>query len=165
MENEVQAQSASEILDKYGTMVFRTAYAMVKNQHDAEDIAQDVFVSFVRTKPVFTSEDHQKAWLLRVTINRSKSFLRSAWQRRTEGLPETLPDELLTPRENMVMEAVALLPVKYRQVIYLYYIEGYSSVELAKLLGLPQNTVLSRLARARKHLAKTLEGEFDHVEG
>ena len=82
-------KSAQEILDQYGDMVFRTAYAMVKNPHDAEDIAQDVFVSLVRVQPKFESDEHQKAWLLRVTINRSKSFLRSAWQQRTQGLPDT----------------------------------------------------------------------------
>ena len=60
---------------------------------------------------------------------------------------------------------MAKLPEKYRQVVYLYYVEGYSSAELAKLLRLPQNTVLSRMARARKQLAKMLEGEFDYVEG
>ena len=79
MEQSAVAQGAAEVLDQYGDMVFRTAYAMVKNTHDAEDIAQDVFVSLVRTHPVFVSAEHQKAWLLRVTINRSKSFLRSAW--------------------------------------------------------------------------------------
>lgn len=158
-------KSAQEILDQYGDMVFRTAYAMVKNPHDAEDIAQDVFVSLVRVQPKFESDEHQKAWLLRVTINRSKSFLRSAWQQRTQGLPDTLPDGAFTPGESTVLEAVAKLPEKYRQVVYLYYVEGYSSAELAKLLRLPQNTVLSRMARARKQLAKMLEGEFDYVEG
>ena len=163
-ENAV-AQSAGEILERYGDMVFRTAYAMVKNRHDAEDIAQDVFVSLVRTQPVFESAEHQKAWLLRVTVNRSKSFLRSAWQRRTEGLPDTLSDQTFTPQENTVMEAVGRLHEKYRQVVYLYYVEGYSSAELAQLLHMPQNTVLSRLSRARGQLAKILKGEFDHVEG
>lgn len=158
-------KSAQEILDQYGDMVFRTAYTMVKNPHDAEDIAQDVFVSLVRVQPKFESDEHQKAWLLRVTINRSKSFLRSAWQQRTQGLPDTLPDAAFTPGESTVLEAVEKLPEKYRQVVYLYYVEGYSSAELAKLLRLPQNTVLSRMARARKQLAKMLEGEFDYVEG
>lgn len=158
-------KSAQEILDQYGDMVFRTAYTMVKNPHDAEDIAQDVFVSLVRVQPKFESDEHQKAWLLRVTINRSKSFLRSAWQQRTQGLPDTLPDAAFTLGESTVLEAVAKLPEKYRQVVYLYYVEGYSSAELAKLLRLPQNTVLSRMARARKQLAKMLEGEFDYVEG
>lgn len=164
MEQSAVAQGAAEVLDQYGDMVFRTAYAMVKNTHDAEDIAQDVFVSLVRTHPVFVSAEHQKAWLLRVTINRSKSFLRSAWQQRTEGLPEALSDETFTPRESAVLDAVASLPQKYRQVVYLYYVEGYSSAELARLLHLPQNTVLSRLSRARGRLAILLKGEFDDVE-
>lgn len=164
MEQSTVAQSAGEVLDQYGDMVFRTAYAMVKNTHDAEDIAQDVLVSLMRARPVFTTAEHQKAWLLRVTINRCKSFLRSAWQQRTQALPDDVADEHFTPRESAVLDAVARLPFKYRQVVYLYYVEGYSSAELARLLHMPQNTVLSRLARARARLAEILKGEFDDVE-
>lgn len=153
--------SAQEIVEVYGDMVLRAALAMVKNRADAEDIAQDVFVSLLRAQPVFESAEHQKAWLLRVTMNRAKSFLRSAWQRRTEGLEESFPDVPFTPAENSTAQAVAALPLKYRQVIYLYYIEGYDTAELAKLLGRPQNTVLSQLARARNLLKETLKGEWD----
>ena len=156
--------SAEEILDKYADMVLRTALAMVKNRHDAEDVAQDVFVSLIRARPEFESAEHQKAWLLRVTINRCKSFLKSAWQRKTQALAETLPDDApFTPAENAVLEAVNALPLKYRQVIYLYYIEGYSTAEVARLLELPQNTVLSQMARARRLLKTALKGEFDDV--
>lgn len=153
--------SAQEIVEVYGDMVLRAALAMVKNRADAEDIAQDVFVSLLRAQPVFESAEHQKAWLLRVTMNRAKSFLRSAWQRRTEGLEDSFPDVPFTPAENSTAQAVAALPLKYRQVIYLYYIEGYDTAELAKLLGRPQNTVLSQLARARNLLKETLKGEWD----
>ena len=163
MEQSAVAQGAAEVLDQYGDMVFRTAYAMVKNTHDAEDIAQDVFVSLVRTHPVFVSAEHQKAWLLRVTINRCKSFFRSAWQRKTTGLEDDFPDTPFTPDETAVVEAVNRLPKKYRQVIYLYYIEGYATGEIAAILEMPQNTVLSQLARARKLLKTALKGEFDDV--
>ena len=153
--------TAQEIVETYGDMVLRAALAMVKNRADAEDIAQDVFVSLLRAKPVFQSVEHQKAWLLRATMNRAKSFLRSAWQRKTQGLEESYPDVPFTPSESATAAAVAALPLKYRQVIYLYYIEGYDTAELAKLLGRPQNTVLSQLARARKLLRETLKGEWD----
>lgn len=165
MENTAALQDAEAILDRYSNMVLRTAAALVKNQHDAQDIAQDVFVSLIRAKPVFESEEHQKAWLLRVTINRCKSFLRSTWQRRTQGIEETMADTAVhfTPDESMVLEAVNALPLKYRQVIYLYYIEGYATGEIAALLKIPQNTVLSQMARARRLLKEKLKGEFDDV--
>ena len=134
-----------------------------KNKEDAEDIAQEVFISYVKAKPAFESAEHEKAWLLRVTINRCKSFFRSAWQRKTTGLEDDFPDTPFTPDETAVVEAVNRLPKKYRQVIYLYYIEGYATGEIAAILEMPQNTVLSQLARARKLLKTALKGEFDDV--
>lgn len=153
--------SAEELLERYASTVFSAAYAMVKNREDAEDIAQDVFLSYVRTKPAFESAAHEKAWLLRVTINRCKSFFRSAWQKRTTGLTEDFPDTSFTTDEIAVVEAVNRLPKKYRQVVYLHYIEGYATGEVAALLGIPQNTVLSQLSRARKLLQTALKGAFD----
>ena len=153
--------SAEQVLEKYANMVLQTAYSMVKNRHDAEDIAQEVFISLMRAKPEFANAEHQKAWLLRATINRCKSFFRSAWQQKTQGLPEELSDVAFTPQENIVVEAVNQLPQKYREVIYLYYIEGYAAKEIAQILALPQNTVLSHMSRARKLLKTALKGDFD----
>lgn len=163
MSDAAVCTGAEELLERYAATVFSAAYAMVKNREDAEDIAQDVFVSYMRAKPVFESAEHEKAWLLRVTINRCKSFFRSAWQRRTTGLEADFPDTPFTSDELAVMDAVNRLPEKYRQVIYLYYIEGYATGEIASLLDLPQSTVLSQLARARKMLKTALKGEFDDV--
>ncbi len=105
-----------------------------------------------------------KRWIWPSVWLTATRMRKSAWQKRTEGLPEALSDETFTPRESAVLDAVAGLPQKYRQVVYLYYVEGYSSAELARLLHLPQNTVLSRLSRARGRLAILLKGEFDDVE-
>lgn len=164
MQENAVLQTPEEVLRQYGDMVLRTAFALVKNRYDAEDIAQEVLISLMRKKPVFISAEHQKAWLLRVTINRSKSFLKSGWQKKTQELPDTLKDrDLFSQIENTVLQAVGNLPVKYRQVIYLYYIEGYAAIEIAKLLRIPQNTVLSQMARARKMLKKQLEGELADV--
>lgn len=163
MPQKAVLDTAEEILAEYGDMVLRTAYAMVKNRADAEDVLQDVFLSLVRTKPVFESAEHQKAWLLRVTMNRCKSFLRSAWQQRTQGLDEAFPDTRFTPRENEVAMAMAQLPLKYRQVLYLYYVEGYAAAEIGRLLKRPQGTVLSQMARGRKLLKEILEGGEGHA--
>ena len=88
MSDAAVCAGAEEVLERYAATVFAAAYAMVKNKEDAEDIAQEVFISYVKAKPAFESAEHEKAWLLRVTINRCKSFFRSAWQRKTTGLED-----------------------------------------------------------------------------
>ena len=151
-----------QVVEAYADMVLRAAYGLVKNQADAEDVAQEVFLSLIRAKPTFESAEHQKAWLLRTTVNKCKDHFKNAWQRRTQGLDETLSVPF-TDTENLVLDAVRALPLKYRSVIYLYYIEGYSAREIAEILSVPQNTVLSQLSRARKQLKNTLKGDFDDV--
>ena len=91
MSDAAVCAGAEEVLERYAATVFAAAYAMVKNKEDAEDIAQEVFISYVKAKPAFESAEHEKAWLLRVTINRCKSFFRSAWQRKTTGLEIGMP--------------------------------------------------------------------------
>ena len=148
-----------EALEHYGPLVLRTAFGLVKNLQDAEDIAQEVFLTLLKKAPAFEGPGHQQAWLLRCTINRCKSHFRSVWQSRTDGLDESLSVPF-TSAESEVLRAVGDLPMKYRQVIYLHYIQGYSTAEIAKLLGRGQNTVLSQLARGRALLKKALKGEF-----
>ena len=150
-------------VQRYSDTVFRAAMHNCSCTADAEDVVQDVFEKLLNYSGRFESEEHLKAWLLRVTINRCKSFFRSAWQRKTTGLEDDFPDTPFTPDETAVVEAVNRLPKKYRQVIYLYYIEGYATGEIAAILEMPQNTVLSQLARARKLLKTALKGEFDDV--
>ena len=157
------AADLEQTLARYADTVLRAAYAMVKNRDDAQDIAQEVFLSLLRANPSFESAEHEKAWLLRATINRCKSFFKSAWQQKTQGLSEDFPAAHFTPGESTAVDAVNRLTAKYRRVVYLYYIEGYDTAEVAKILGLPQNTVLSQLARARKQLRELLKGDFDDV--
>lgn len=146
-------------LAQYGDTVYRLAFAYTRNRADADDVFQEVFLRYFRRAPAFETEEHRKAWLLRVTINRCNSLLRSVWHRRTQGLEEAFPEASFTPAETGVADAVNALPKKYRQVIYLYYIMGYDTAEIAALLHRPQNTVLSQMARARAMLKKTLEGD------
>ncbi len=146
-------------LNHFADMVLRAAFGMVKNRQDAEDIAQEVFLTLVKKSPAFESLEHQKAWLLRATINRCKSHLTSAWMRHRSDLEDTLP-ACLTHEENIVLDAVFQLPLKYRQVVYLHYIEGYTAAEIGSLMNMNPNTVLSRLARARGKLKEMLKGEF-----
>lgn len=148
-----------EAVEVYSPLILRTAFGLTKNMADAEDIAQEVFLKMLKTAPAFENAEHQKAWLLRCTINRCKSHFRSVWQKRTDAMDENISVPF-TREENDVLDAVAALPMKYRQVIQLHYIEGYSTAEIAEILQLKQNTVLSQLARGRSLLKSKLKGEF-----
>ena len=161
MEKSEQADfpAFAELLQKYSAMVVRIAFSNVKNMDDAQDIAQDVFMSLLTKRPQFESTEHEKAWLIRVTINRSKNHVKSFWNRRTEGLTEDI--SYLPPEENGVMTAVLALPQNYRNVIHLYYYEGYSINEIAELLHKKPATVGTWLARGRAALKVALKGGFD----
>ena len=103
MEQKEQAEF-TELLQKYSSMVLRIAFSNVKNLQDAQDIAQEVFISVLTKRPQFDSEEHEKAWLIRVTINRCKNHVKSFWNRHTEGLSENL--SYLPKEETGVMQAV-----------------------------------------------------------
>ena len=151
--------SATEAFNKYSDMVYRLAFARVKNKYDADDILQEVFLRFIKSKDKVNNEEHAKALLIRITINCSKSMLTSSWFKKTEALSENLS---VTMPENDTLEAVLRLPQKYRTVIHLHYYCGFSVEEIGKILDHNPSTVKSQLHRARMKLKTYLEGvEFD----
>lgn len=127
---------------------------------DSEDVLQDTMLSLIKNKPVFSNSDHEKAWLMRVAINLCKNKLKSSWF-RTVALPEDLPGEGITEEESEVLNAVNKLPIKYREVVHLFYYEGYSTLEISALLQKKDSTVRSLLHRSREFLKKTLKGAYD----
>ena len=146
------------VVNEYATMLLRVAYSQLNNRTEAEDAVQEVLLQYMEKAPVFQSEEHEKAWLLRVTINHCKNHLASAWFRKRADLDEGIP--ALDNEELEVVSAVAALPAKYRAVVHLYYFEGYSTKEIAEILHSRPNTVSSRLSRARALLAKALKEEI-----
>lgn len=146
------------VVNEYATMLLRVAYSQLNNRAEAEDAVQEVLLKYMEKAPVFQSEEHEKAWLLRVTINHCKNHLASAWFRKRADLDEGIP--ALDNAELEVVSAVAALPAKYRAVVHLYYFEGYSTKEIAEILHSRPNTVSSRLSRARALLAKALKEEI-----
>lgn len=145
-------------VERYGTMVYRLAYAQLRSRHDADDVFQEVFLRYHRAAPAFASEDHRRAWLLRVTVNCARSLAASPWRRRTVPLEDVYAyDE---PEESGLDEALAQLPPKYRSVIHLYYYEGCDTEEAAHLLGRRPSTVRAQLTRARQMLARLLKEEL-----
>ena len=146
------------VVNEYATMLLRVAYSQLNNRAEAEGTVQEVLLKYMEKAPVFQSEEHEKAWLLRVTVNHCKNHLASAWFRKRADLDEGIP--ALDNEELEVVSAVAALPAKYRAVVHLYYFEGYSTKEIAEILHSRPNTVSSRLSRARALLAKALKEEI-----
>lgn len=137
--------------------IFRLALNYMGSFSEAEDVTQNVLIRLYKTKKSFDSPEHLRCWLVRVTINESKRMLLSPW-RRTESL-ELLEDRAALPEENReLFRAVMALPEKYRVAMYLYYYEGYSTEELAKLLKISGSTVRTRLRRGRAQLKESLGG-------
>lgn len=146
----------------YGDMIYRLALVRTRSAADAEDVVQEVFLRCLRSNPFFENAEHQKAWLIKVTLNCSKSILGSAFRRHS--VPEDAAGELSTHAEepdSTVYDAVMQLPEKYRTAIHLYYYESYSVKEIASIMRTTESTVKSWLHRARGMLKETLGGEYD----
>lgn len=142
------------IVNAYGDMLYRVAYQYTRNRSEAEDITQDVFVAMLKKLP-FKSEEHLKAWLIRVAINKSINYLKSS-RKKVLSLDENI-DVATEHRDRAEIEELQELPEFDRSVIYLYYYEGYSIKEIAKITGKSANSINIRLFRAREKLKILLE--------
>jgi RNA polymerase sigma-70 factor (ECF subfamily) len=148
------------VLDKYSTMLIKLAFTYVKNRADAEDMIQDVFVSLMKRTAGFESEEHEKAWLIRVTINKCKNYLKSSPNRLHVPLDEEV--SYLPPEQSEVLSVVLSLPSKYRTVLHLFYYENYSMNEIAKMLSKRPATIGTWLSRGRNLLKTKLIGGFEY---
>lgn len=157
---ESLAENAGYILDTYGNSILRLAYSYVHNMSDAEDLLQDTLIAYLDSAPEFENESHEKAWLLKVTANLAKNKIAYNRLRMTDELDEQLIDE---KQEDLsfVWEAVKNLPDKYREAIHLFYYEGYSTAEIAKILGRKESTIRSDLRRGRAELRFILKEVYD----
>ncbi len=151
---------AATAFETYSDMVYRLAFVRTGNQADADDILSEVFLRLVKNIRKIQSEEHLKSWLIRVTINCSHSFFAVVKRRQESPISDCTAAVLL--EENEVLPTVLKLPHNQKTIIYMYYFEGYSVAEIAKLCSIPAGTVKSRLARARETLKKELKGvNFD----
>ena len=159
------APDAARALRRHGDAVLRLACAYLHQRAEAEDVLQDALLQYLQKAPPFADEEHEKAWLLRVAANLCKNRL-SYWKRHPQ---EELSEWLPAPQSEesgltAVWDAVGALPARYRGVIHLYYYEGYTTVELARILGKKESTVRSLLARARERLRETMKEAYDFEE-
>lgn len=149
-------EEAAHLVERYGTMVYRQAYARTGSREDAEDITQETFLRLVRAAPDFREEEHCKAWLLRVAANCAGDLHRSPWRRRVVPLEEA--GEMSAPEleSGDMGEVLLALPEDYRVVVHLYYYEEMSTEEIAHVLGKRKGSIRTRLSRARKRLRQIL---------
>ncbi len=156
-------QEAKRAIDLYSDMIRRICLLHLKNHADTEDVLQEVLLKYVLRSDVFENTEHEKAWVIRVTLNSCKDYLKSLFRHQTVPL-----DLLLEERPNIspeyldVLEAVLSLQKNYRVVIYLHYYEGYTAKEIGKLLNKKENTIYSLLSRGREQLKQILGG--DNIE-
>lgn len=150
-----------EITEKYFDMVYKLAVSQTGDIHHGEDVTGSVFLKFIQSNKAFESEEHIKAWLIRVTINTARSIFSSSWHKKTvplEEIPVEMPEE-----ESDVYLAVMSLPKKYRVVIHLFYYEDMSVKEISEALSTNPTTVRSQLHRGRAILKEKLKGDYDYV--
>lgn len=151
------------LIERYGNSVLHIAFTYLKNMPDAEDVVQDVFLKVIDKVPDFSDKNHEKAWIIRTAVNMCKNKAVLFWNKNRvssdnleyEAYNENFGDD------TAVMDAVLSLPSKYRIVIYLYYYEGYSAKEIAKIINKNDSTVRSLMSRARAKLKDLLKEEYD----
>lgn len=149
-----------DVVNKYSDMVYRIALTRTGTVENAEDIFQEVFLKYSEKEPEFESEEHRKAWLIRVTINMTKNFHNLAWNRKVVNLDEAM--SFTNETENEVFSVVCELPQNYKTVIYLMYYEGYKVKEIANFMKTSEGTIKTWLYRAREALKEKLEGGFEN---
>ncbi len=160
-ENTLKRNDKRDIVEKYFDMIYKLALSQTKNRDSADDVVQEVFLRFLKSDKDFQSDEHIKAWLIRVTVNCCHNVFSNSWAQKTAPLTEDIVFD--TEEKGDVYYAVLELPQKYRAVIHLFYYEDMSIEEISKALGSNQSTVKSQLSRGRKMLKNMLEGGYGLV--
>ena len=146
------------VLSVYALPIYRLAYARTRSRSDAEDICQEVFLELVSRNPTFPTENARRAWLIRVTVNKSNSLWRTLWRRRVE-LREKVEVAAQSDEASALADALAALSEDDRMLIHLFYYEGLKSGEIAGVLKRRPDAVRKQLSRARARMKRILSGE------
>lgn len=150
---------AKRLVNLYADMILRISYQYLKQTCDAEDICQTVFLKYLTSNMAFESIEHEKAWIIRTTINACKDHLKSAFFRRTIALDDAAQIAAPAVPDSWLLDAMKGLPEKYRLSLYLYYYEEYSAREIAQVMGVSESAVGQYLARGRRKLRTIITEE------
>ena len=152
-----------KVLRIHGNLLFRTSLIFLGNAQDAEDVVQETMISYMQKAPVFESEEHEKAWLLTVLTNKCRDLQRLRMRHPVTGieeLKEFIGGEEEGVKDSGVLDALMTLPEKFRMVLVLYYVEGYRTEEIAKIIGKSTSAVKMRLQKGRKLLEDVYRREY-----
>lgn len=150
------ALDAESVFMRYNEMVYRLAFARTFSSFDSDDILSEVFLRYIRNKPDIKSEEHLKAWLIRVTSNCTNSHFSSSWKKKTVALEDNIA--IYMKEKSEVYYAMSDLPEKYRIIVHLFYYEDMSVSEISSALSIGESAVKTRLFRARDMLKEKLKG-------
>ena len=157
--NVIDKFDSSVILQQHGNMVYQLALVQMKNKADAEDVFQDVFLQLVKSAPEFQSDEHVKAWLIRVCLNRCRNYWKSFWYQKSVPLDDKIPASDSLYDDSDIYEQVLSLGSKYRAVIHLHYYEDMPIDQISRALNISYDTAAKRLSRAREQLRTILSKE------
>lgn len=153
------SKSIEEIYERHADMVYSVSFSYMKNTEDTKDIVSEIFLKLIQKRIYFNDAEHEKAWLLRTTVNLCKDWLKNL-RRRNKNIDDYESLESGDPfQTDETYKLVMNLPERYKAVVYLHYYEGYKTEEIGRILKKPQSTVLSQLREARKILKGVLENE------
>lgn len=151
-------QEVNRAIERYADTVRRLCVVYLKDHADTEDVFQNVFFKYYLSSKTFESDEHEKAWMIRVTINACKDILKSFFRTRVVSLEEIAELPADAPEESgEVLKAVLSLPEKYRSVVYLHYYEDYTAPQISKILHKNVNTVYTLLTRSKELLREKLK--------
>ncbi|NLJ41229.1 MAG: RNA polymerase sigma factor [Clostridiales bacterium] len=154
-----QETDIEKVYKMYADMLFRISYSALLSKEDAEDAVHEVFMKYLNRKPHFKSSEHEKAWLIRVTLNQCKDIGRRKKIRKYTPLDEIIESPKVKEDSIGILEQVFALPEKYKTAIILHYFEGYSIEEISSALKLTKSAVKMRLLRGREYLKKEMDKE------
>ena len=163
MNKKVTDVDLERTINEYSDMLYKICYIILKNENDVKDVLQETFIKYMTKSPGFKSEDHKKAWLIKVSQNKCKEFLR--FHKRHAAVPLDEVEESISVTNGMdaytteTMSLIWNLNYKLKSVVILYYIEGYSVREVSQMLGISESAVKKRLERARKELRMVVDVE------
>lgn len=153
--NRKSEKEIRHVIDAYGNQLYRMAYVLLGNPHDVQDVLQEVMIRYMEKAPLFRDCEHERAWLIKVTSNLCRDYLRFC-RRHTYVNLELLENVYPAPETREVLAEIISLPLKWKSVFLLHYVEGYKISEIAQLTGLTESAVKKRLQRGKEALMKNI---------
>ena len=152
------ANDIEAVIHSYGNMLFRLCLIMLGNTNDAEDAVQEVVIKYLQKAPKFENTEHEKAWLIKVSTNQCKDILRFRSRNQMVDIDQ-IKECVKEESDSEIIDALMTLPEKYKIVLILYYVEGYSTKEIAGVIGKTPSAVKMRLKKGRMLLKAAYEGK------